>query len=280
MKRLIASTLLALTAIASSAFAQSATETRQSTTERADQAGRAVDQQSTDRALAQPGARTQPGVQTQSQAGLQASQGGSLDQQIAVCLTLGNQEEVALAQFAQDRAQNPQVKQFAQMMAEEHQQALSKLRQAAPQVASLNLELKFGQGADAAGTTSTTPSAGNQRTGAAATSGAGQHQQMVNLARDIKQECLNLTQTELGGKQGAEFDKCYIAQQIGAHTGMLAELRASQRYASGQLKPILQEGAQMAEHHLAQAKTIMEQLEGANAGGREAAARPGQPQRQ
>jgi predicted outer membrane protein len=215
---------------------------------------------------------------------VQASQGGGLDQQIAVCLTLGNHEEVALGQFAQDRAQNPQVKQFAQMMVEEHQQAISKLQQAAPQVASLNLQLTSTQGqrtdaatggtarTDATSGAASATATGNQRTSASGAQGGGQ-EQMVQLARDIKQECLNLTQAELGRKQGAEFDKCYIAQQLVAHTGMLAELRASQRHASGQLQPILKEGAQMTEHHLAQARQIMEQLDAG--GGAEGAARSG-----
>jgi predicted outer membrane protein len=276
MKRIIAATLLALTAMVGSVFAQSAAETQRPTTERVGQATERAADQATDRATGQPGVRTQAGLQTQSQTGLQASQGGALDQQIAVCLKLGNQEEVALAQFAQDRAQNPQVKQFAQTMIEQHQQAISKLDQAVPQLASLNLELKGAAGAAAARTTP--PTAGNQRA-----SGSATNQQMVDLARDIKQECLNLTQTELGKKQGAEFDKCYIGQQIVAHTGMLAELRATQRHASSQLQPVLKEGAQMAEHHLTQAKTILQQLESAGGSDRDSAVRPAaatEPRRQ
>jgi hypothetical protein len=53
---------------------------------------------------------------------------------------------------------------------------------------------------------------------------------------------------------------------------MLTELRAAQRHASGQLHPILRRGVQMTEHHLAQARQIMEQLDAE--GGQEAAARP------
>jgi predicted outer membrane protein len=183
------------------------------------------------------------------------------------------------------------VKQFAQMMIEEHQKAISQLQKAAPSVANMNLKLTSSNAnasAASAGTTSDparagearsastqsgSPAAANQRTSASDGQGGSEDSQMIQLARETKQECLNLTQTELGRKQGDKFDKAYIGQQLVAHTTMLAQLRAAQRHVSGQLQPILQQGVQMTEHHLAQARQIMEQLDAG--GGQEAAARPG-----
>ncbi|HEX6961464.1 MAG TPA: DUF4142 domain-containing protein [Lacipirellula sp.] len=284
MKKFIAPALLAMVAMCSQALAQSATETQR------DRAGAADPTQRIE---------TQRDEQSQTRSSAQSSQGNSLDRHIAVCLTLGNQEEIQLGQFAQDRAQHPQVKQFAQMMVEEHQQAVQQLQQAAPEVASLNLQLtaQGGQGATTgAGSrtqaaTSAQPgeatqstvsaTAGNQRSSAAGQ--GGQQQQMVQFAKDVAQNCLQLTQQELGRKQGMEFDKAYIGQQIVAHTGMLAELQAAQQYASSEMRPIIQQGTQMTEHHLAQARQIMQQLDAAGeggAGGRDQAQRPGaQPTR-
>ena len=65
------------------------------------------------------------------------------------------------------------------------------------------------------------------------------------------------------GKQGAEFDKCYIGQQIGAHVGMLAQLRGSKSFANPELQAVIAEGEQMATKHLEEAKKIMAELEGA-----------------
>lgn len=229
------------------------------------------------------------GERQASQRGASPSPSGNLERHIAVCLTLGNEEEVALAEFAQGRAQNPQVKEFAQMMIEEHQKAISQLQQVAPEIAALDLELtsqanenvapggavsdpaRAGE-ARSASSPSTSQAAGNQRTLASGATAGGEDQQMVQLAREIKQECLNLTQAELGRHEGVKFDKAYIGQQLVAHIKMLAELRAVKRHASGQLQPIVQQGVQMTEHHLAEARQIMEQLEAD--GGQEAAARP------
>src|SRR5688572_11371786 len=132
MKKLIAPALLSLMAMSGYAFAQSATET-QSETPGAGGRNAASDASGTTRqpGASTPGQRNANGAQAgttaraqSSNAGGQAAQGGMIDQHIAVCLLLGNQEEVALGQFAQDRAQHPEVKQFAQMMAQEHQEAI------------------------------------------------------------------------------------------------------------------------------------------------------------
>jgi predicted outer membrane protein len=315
MNKFIAPALLATFAMCGQILAQSAADTdtsraggRSPASATNDQSGRSADQsdRSADRSSAGLGgqsSRTQGGAQRSqlSQTGAQqGSQANALEKQIAVCLTLGNQEEIQLGQFAQDRAQHPQVKQFAQMMVEEHQQAVSQLQQAMPELGSMNLELSAQGGQAGAtgaagagsrtqssasaqgGATSSTVGAttGSQRASATGAASQGGQQEMVQFAREVKQECLNLTQQELGRKQGNEFDKAYIGQQLVAHTNMLAELRAAQRHASSELQPLIQQGAQMTEHHLAQARQIMQQLDAAGQGGAEQAQRPGsQPQR-
>jgi predicted outer membrane protein len=195
---------------------------------------------------------------------------GNLDQHIAACLLLGNQEEIAIAEFAQERASSPQVKQFAQTMVEQHQQAIEKIKQAAPQLASLNVKLQATAGSATPGREGATPRADEPgRTGSepgATTAGQGvANSPMFALARDAAQECLNLTTKELSEKQGAEFDKAYMGQQCGAHIAMLAKLRASKRHATDQLQPVLAEGIQMTEHHLAEAKKIKQGLKDAPA---------------
>ncbi len=235
-------------------------------------AGPALAQTATERATGQPtvererqtpatsGAAARPGAARTAT----SPAGDNLDQKIAVCLVLGNQEEVALAQFAQQQSQNEQVRKFADQMIKHHQQAISKIEQAAPEVASLNLQLRGGTKGAAAATTS--PSgvrpASAEEPVASTGSGAyaGHDQRAVQLAQSIKQECLNLTQQELAQMQGVEFDKAYMGQQVAAHIGMLAELRGSKSFATGQLQQVITEGEQMTQKHLAETKQIMSQL--------------------
>jgi len=229
MTKLIAPTLLALVALVGDALAQTTT---------------------------QPARR--PEATTPGQPARPASAAANLDDQIAACLVLGNQEEIALAQFAQQRAQSEQVKEFAQMMIEQHQQAVSKIQQAAPAIQNWNLKLAANATRRAPG--ATTRPAGAQPGAQPTATGAGAEQPMLAFVRRAHEECLKLTQQELGQKQGAEFDKAYMAHACFSHVGALAKVRASQEFASEKLQSVLQEGEQMTQKHLDHAKQIKEQL--------------------
>ncbi|RIK88573.1 MAG: hypothetical protein DCC67_00550 [Planctomycetota bacterium] len=269
-------------------------------------AGQSFGQSTATQREARTEATTTRTAQPSSEQAANASAQDPLQQHIAVALLLGNQEEIALSQLGLQRSQNEQVKQFAQTMIEQHQQAVSKIEQAAPHLASLNLQLTA-QGAETGGAarsarsesagnpplttrsadtespagerTASAAAAGNQRSG---TASAGQNdptQQMAQYMRDVKQQCLAMTTQELSKKQGAEFDKCFMGAQMFLHTGMLAHLKAAEGRVSNEMQPIVQQGTQMTEHHLAQARTILEQLDAADSPAR-AAAGQGETQRQ
>ena len=90
---------------------------------------------------------------------------------------------------------------------------------------------------------------------------AGAHDPGLLLARQVKEECLAITKKALSEKQGAEFDKCFVGQQVMAHMSMLAHLKGSEPFASPELKPVIQEGLKATEKHLAEAKELIKQLE-------------------
>ncbi len=255
MTRLTFPAMLALTAFASMAMAQSATETEPSTTPRQTEPSASDPSQTPGQTT--PGAR--PGqATTQRQPGQagQAGQPGGLDQQIAACMVLANQQEIALAQFAKDRSESDQVKQFAKMLIEQHQQAITKIEQASPQVAAWKIQLRNAKSDQQAGAEAQ-PQANGQAT--------GQNPQFL-MARQIHEECLALTKEALSEKEGADFDKAFVTQQCLAHIGMKAGIKGSEPFASQQLKPVLQEGLKMTEKHLAEAKNLMKQLKDDAAG--------------
>lgn len=201
-----------------------------------------------------------------------ANQPTDLNKAIAGCLLLGNQEEIALAQFAADRAKSDKVKEFAQKMIEEHQQAVTKLTPLAPELAAaaatISQQIATPGRNDQARANQPQPQgsqltvdANVQPAGAQspATGGAGQNQ-MFALQQRMAQECLALTTKELSEHEGADFDACYIGSQVGAHIGMLAKLRASEPFATGQLKQVIAEATQTVEKHLEHAKQLMREV--------------------
>ncbi len=228
-----------------------------------------------------------------AQPGAQHAQAGSVDHAIATCVALGNQEEIALAQFAASKAKQDKVKQFAQMIQRDHTAALQKLYRAMPQAATWNLELRTAQGGQAAtaghpgyqpggAQQAGAPATGPQEFGQTGVQPAGSTQpigsepsgadaQMVAWARSVSQQCLQLTEQEL--EQAEDFDACYIGQQVAAHIGMLAKLKGSEPFASAELRPVLAEAQQTVQGHLAKARELAKELKSDERSGEHAAQR-------
>jgi predicted outer membrane protein len=195
-----------------------------------------------------------------------AEQGSDINTFIASCLLIGNQEEVALAQMAVDRAENEQVKQFAQMLIQDHQKIIQQLQPLAKPGVGLN----EGAQTAAAGQPSNAQQPGGQQYTAnrpnleRGAGGSATVDQIMQLNQQAAQECLQMTKSMLQEKQGAEFDKAFAGMQVGAHVGMLAKLKASEQQASGQLASLVKESQQTIQSHLEQAKQICKDLEGSS----------------
>jgi predicted outer membrane protein len=207
--------------------------------------------------------------------GINNNSDNSLDQFIASCLLIGNQEEVALAQVAVDRAENENVKQFAQMLVDDHQKTIQKLQQHAKQGVGLDSEptLSAASGVRSGQSDSNLSPTAQQYTANRAdldrdSASNGALDQVLKMQQQAAQECLSMTKAMMQEKQGAEFDKAFAGSQIGAHVGMLAKLKASEQHVSSELAPIIQESQQTVQMHLEQAKQLCEELEGMQASNR------------
>jgi len=175
-----------------------------------------------------------------------ASNTQQLEQHAAACLVIGNEEEIAMSEFGEEHAKSDDVKEFCREMSKEHTKFISKLRKFTPQQAASDVTVKTDDAKVAAKP--------------AAHSGGSMMDQMLALKRDKAQQCLAISKEELSAKKGADFDKCFMSAQIGAHIGMLAELRALKGKTSGEFNELVSEGEKSAKAHLDHAKKVMEQV--------------------
>jgi len=252
--------------------------------------------------------QNQQGQQRNAQQGQQGLQGQSgqrtqwqtADQAIANCIAIGNQEEIALARFAQNKAENKDVKEFAQMMIKDHQNFLQKLQRYAPQASQEGFltdrgddrgnagnnqrrsegatqagganRQATGQVQQTAGTNNQNQNANqNQNQNAASQTGQqgqgqqgqqGQHQvDIVQLHKEIAEECLSEAKQRLNKKDGQEFDEAFMGLQMAQHGAMKAKLTVFQRHAAGELGQILSEGLQTTEKHMQRAEEILKKLD-------------------
>jgi predicted outer membrane protein len=226
----------------------------------------------------QQGGSSQGGVQQTGQqrtANFRGETPGSpmIDGHLAACLILGNEEEVALGRFASQRASGDLVKKFAQQMIDDHTKGTQQLRQFAPRGASLQLTSSNQKGSSSGsqGRNETSAAApaneSSSGAGASAQAASGPEQQLLAVERDAKQQCLELTQKELGEKRGEEFDHAYLAQQMVGHVQMVSKLTAFEKHASPELQKIISEQRQTAQQHLDHIKQLKERQTSATSSG-------------
>jgi predicted outer membrane protein len=205
----------------------------------------------------------------------------NMDHFMVAWLAPCNEEEVILAKMAQGRSQNPQVKQFADQMIQDHTAFLEKLGKFG------HIEETFKNAAvardpnvkrDAAAAPAATPTEGAVRDTVRAvgetarevardvgdavrsTVGYTDSADACRMKREIHRECLALTERELDKWQGADFDQAYLGQQVGAHIGALATLKTFEKHASNEMRPLIEEARATTEKHLNHANELMQKL--------------------
>lgn len=207
------------------------------------------------------------------------ARGEKLDSHLASCLAIENWAEIEAAKFGEARAQSEEVKQFANMLQKDHTEFLNRLKSIEPEVAKYLMKTGRTQtgieGRDAAasrrdaqaGETRRDPQAGETRRDetrrdsdlTAAHGGAAD--KMLQIKQEIAETCINTFQQELGSKSKADFDRCFVGYQVGAHLHMLDTLKVFEKHASPQLAEVIRDGSQSVQQHLAQAKQLLTRFE-------------------
>ncbi len=193
------------------------------------------------------------------------------DHMLASCVAIDNQEEVAIARWAESRLKNDDAKKFAQMLIKDHTAFLKKLQQFAPEATEdgflspertasgsegdrTSRKERSGQETARTDKTERTAAKPNLEFG-------GPMIDQMQLHRELAEQCLADTQHMLSEKNDREFDACFIGLQIAKHAGMKTKLEVFQRHASGELKELLAQGQKTTTAHLEHAEKIMKQID-------------------
>jgi len=203
-----------------------------------------------------------------------ATRGGhNMDSTLVDMLAPGNQEEIALGRLAEQKSQNPMVKEFAQQMVQDHTKFLEQLRRfgnvsagpaapaegAATEPAAPARPRTQGVDVQAGGVEVRTPAAATTRPPETAAAGSTDSQ-ILPIMHEVHQRCLASSQRYLQQKQGQQFDDAYVGMQIVEHMKMLDKLAVASEHASPELQQVLQQGAQTAQNHFQHAEKLMQQI--------------------
>jgi hypothetical protein len=196
-----------------------------------------------------------------------------LQQHLATCLLLGNQEQILINDFAVSRLQNAEVKKFATTMASNCKDMVAKLQRFAPnapntemlgrRVSGIRLGMNEGVfhpiawGNDGVASDSSNTQGSNV---------VGMEKEPAKIFSAIQQgaveNCIALTEHEFSQVDKKMFDGAYIGQQFYAHVALLAKLRAIEPYVTGDLKPIVDTSLKTVQSNLDQIKNFCKQMHG------------------
>jgi putative membrane protein len=192
----------------------------------------------------------QQGQQPRQQVGQSqqsSGQSGQVDKHLAKLLIAKNEAAIKLNEFAQQQAQDQQVKQFASQMVEAHQQLNQKLQKVAGQS-----RQSAGQQGDAA-------------------------EKIVQLFDRVESQFAQKLIEGLRKKQGQQFDNTLIGLEVLGHMRMVETLDVMQQQASGELQQILQQAHKETQKHLQEAEQLSQKIEKSAVAQRP---QPGQQQQQ
>lgn len=216
---------------------------------------------------------------------------------LASCLLMKNQAEVEFAQFAEQQSQNPEIKQFAQKLVQDHTQLVQKLQPlagmfAAGQQGSTSTRIENHQidtqrnASDTTRLPGSPGAAANNQANRSLTSTQTQQQgqsgalhQLAQIERQIGEHCKQALKEELQSKTGADFDKCYVGAMIGAHMQALSALEVIGQQTQGQLAEVAQQAQPIVQQHLDHAKQLAKQLDGMRPGAQAERQQPTRTQR-
>lgn len=241
--------------------------------------------------------------QAEGQFGRQATQGNEanneVDQFLAKCLLAKNKAEMEISEIAAQEASDPQVKQFAQKMVQDHRDIVQKLEQIAGSqmtsqrqqqpggLGSQQLQQRQSQQQGQPGQAQRNNQPGQSQPGQSLTdrspgrsgqSGSEDQnlQKIAQIDQQITQKATDAVTQKLREKSGSEFDQAYLGCAVGAHTQMKAALDVISQQTSGQLAQLAEQTQQKVEQHLQEAERLMKQTED----GARQAQRPQQGQRE
>jgi predicted outer membrane protein len=205
------------------------------------------------------------------------------EKEIAAIKLTECRNEVELAKFAQQKATSPEVKEFAARMIKDHGEACRDLEKWAGDYRPAATRSDVDDNKETSGDDKEKGARLELQTKKGATvgvdfqarksgSGSGSFD-WVAIHQEMSNKCLAVAKKELGEKEGAAFDKCYMGMQLAAHQKMIIADEVLAKHVSEEAREKLEKCKATATEHLQAAKTIMKSLEGQPDGKKQASAR-------
>jgi predicted outer membrane protein len=191
--------------------------------------------------------------------GAGAGAGGDLgeDPFLAALFLIVGKKQIGVCEWAKGKAQDKDVKAFAQAEIDEHQTLKNRLRDLGFRPPTV-VDAQSGNPMPAR---TPAPPGMAVSVGAATIMPSGSY--LIATENEIADQCISTTERELGHRQGARFDKAFVGDQLFAHYGLLDRATVAKKHATARMQPVLTEAMPIIEKHIATLKQLMDRLDGA-----------------
>lgn len=188
---------------------------------------------------------------------------GAMDPSMVTFVATVNQSEIEAGRLAQTKARNGDVKDYAKMMVDEHEDAMKELQDLSTRS---GWTMPTGSGTAAGGGTMDTGTSnatqGGSMTGAGAAAQGDAGGMMSNTLTQMQQSH-TAAMTKLRSSTGAEFDRAYMDSQVAAHQQTLDVLRQhANAVQNSELRTKVSDMQKEVEEHLRKAQDIAQKLGG------------------
>jgi predicted outer membrane protein len=163
----------------------------------------------------------------------------SKEQILAKCLTITNQEMVAIASFAEGKSTNEDVKALALTLEKAHKECLEELK---------GIANKAATGKKSPPTSSPVVNSNANEV------------DFLQIHQEISDQCLKDSKEMLSKKAGNDFDSCFVGMQIAKHGMMHSSLSVLQRHTTGELQVFIKASLVKNDEHMKAATDLMERL--------------------
>ncbi len=167
-------------------------------------------------------------------------------------LLLANHSEKELSKIATERSQNPEIKQFAQTLIDDHTQFDEQLAQIAPQAVARFAEHDRARA---------TGEPAQVRTSARERADHDLLTQLCAINHRAAANNLAMSKQMLETYQGKDFDMAFLGMQIGGHAWLLSELKALDGVGSSEFQQLVASTSKQVKEHLKQAEEIKRKYE-------------------
>ncbi len=188
------------------------------------------------------------------------------DQIFALSMSIADQEQVLISNYAKEKATHADVKAFAAALEKSHQNAVEQLKAFSPATAAIgtasdrtkrsDVKQADAKQADAKQVDATPLT----ETSFTQVEDNSMKVDFLQLQQEISTQCLKDSKDWLGSKKGVEFDQCFLGMQIAKHASCHSTLTVLQRHSTGKLQEWIKAALVTNNSHREAAIKLMETL--------------------